>query len=273
MMYPIWNLLEGAPLLAQVLSLFQLAFTIWMMVDAYRRRVESFWYWVICIFQPIGAWAYFFVFKFRAYRLPGGMQRYSSEERSLSLEELRSHVNRAPTVANRFALAERLMEKGAYTEAIPLLDAVLAIESNYCAVLHALAACRLATNAAEQAVAPLEKLLNRDPRWEHYRAWRTLIEVHVACGKSTDALAACHELVKRMPTLENKCLLAQHLLENGKPTEAINILSAGLEDYRYSPWNSRWRNWHWARVARRLLEEAGKREKMKEHMPAKEGQS
>ena len=153
------------------------------------------------------------------------------------------------------------MERGSFAEAIPLLEAVLAIEPNYCAVLHAQAECLLATNAAEKAIVPLEKLLIRDPRWEHYRAWRTLIDVHVARGKSADALAAAHELDKRMPTLENKCLLAQHLLENGNPSEAVNTLNAGLEDYRYSHWNARWRNWHWARVARRLIEEAKKREK------------
>jgi len=46
-----------------------------------------------------------------------------------------------------------------------------------------------------------------------------------------------------------------------------------LEDHRYSPWNSRWRNWHWARVARRLLEEANQREKMQPDVVAKESQS
>jgi hypothetical protein len=270
MMYPIWNQLADASLLVQVLSLLQLAFTIWMLVDAYKRRVEYFWYWVIFIFQPVGAWVYFFAVKFHTFRLTK-TQGYSSEERSLSLEVLRSRVNRAPTVANRFALADRLMEKGAYAEAIPLLEAVLAIEPNYCAVLHALAECLLATSAAEKAVAPLEKLLNRDPRWEHYRAWRTLAEVHVARGQPADALAACHELDKRMPTLENKCLLARHLLENGKPSEAANILNAGLEDHGYAPWKARWRNWHWARAARRLLEEAKKREQTKEDMKAKGG--
>jgi hypothetical protein len=272
MKYLIWNHLAGASLLVQVLSLIQLAFTVWMLVDAYKRRVEHFWYWAIFIFQPVGAWVYFFAVKFHTFRLTK-TQGYSSEERSLSLEVLRSRVNRAPTVANRFALAERLMEKGAYAEAIPLLEAVLAIEPNYCAVLHALAECLLATSAAEKAVAPLEKLLNRDPRWEHYRAWRTLAEVHVARGQPADALAACHELDKRMPTLENKCLLAQHLIDNGRPSEAMNILSVGLEDHRYSPWNARWRNRHWSKLAHRLLEEAVKREKINADLKAKENQS
>ena len=41
----------------------QAALTIWMLVDASRRRVEFYWYWLILFLQPIGAWAYFVMFK------------------------------------------------------------------------------------------------------------------------------------------------------------------------------------------------------------------
>src|SRR5260370_20238661 len=122
------NILEelfvGAPLVMQALSLLQLGFTVWMMVDAYKRSVEPFWYWVILLFQPIGAWVYFFAVKFRTLRLPS-MRPAISRESKLSLAELRYRVDRTPTLANRFALAERLMEKGAHPEAIPRLEAVL----------------------------------------------------------------------------------------------------------------------------------------------------
>ena len=253
-MYLFRELFDGAPHLAQALSLIQVALTIWMTVDAYQRRAEMFWYWVILFFQPLGAWVYFFAVKFRTLRLRR-MQPAVSWQRKLSLDELRYRVERAPTVANRFALAERLMEKGAYAEAIPHLDAVLAFEPNYCAALHALAECRLATGAAEQAVAPLQKLLHRVYRWSHYRAWRTLIDVHLARGQPADALRACRELAKHLPTLETKCLLAGHLLENGRPAEAVPLLEQALEDHRYAPWAVRWRDWRWAREARRLLAE------------------
>jgi len=242
----------------QVISLLQLAFTIWMLVDAYHRQVEQFWYWVIFLFQPFGAWVYFFAVKFRTLRLPGKSTNIYSWGSKLPLDTLRHRVARAPTVANRLALAERLMEKGAHAEAIPYLEAVLAIEPDYCAVQHALAECRLATGAPEQAVAPLSKLIARDHRWANYRAWRTLIDVHLARGQPADALSACREFVKHQPTLENKCLLAEHLLENGIPSEAAPLLDQALEDHDYAPWRSRWRNWRWAREARRLLAEAEK---------------
>jgi hypothetical protein len=194
-----------------------------MMVDAYQRSAEMFWYWVILFFQPLGAWVYFFAVKVRSLRLASRRSAISWQRRP-SLDELRYRVERAPTLANRFALAERLMEKKAYTEAIPHLEAVLAIEPDYCVALHSLAACLLATGAAEQAIAPLEKLIHRDDRWANCRAWRTLIDVH-------------HEVVP--------------------------LLDQALEDHHYAPWSIRWRNWRWAREGRRLLAEAERDEKMK----------
>jgi hypothetical protein len=256
------ELFGDASPVVQVLSLLQLAFTIWMVVDAYQRQVESFWYWVILLFQPIGTWVYFFAVKFRTLRLPT-LRPSISRERKLSLDELRYRVERTPTLANRFALAERLMEKRAHADAIPQLEAVLVMEPDYCAALHALAVCQLVTGAAEQAIVPLEKLIQRDHRWAHYRAWRTLIDVQLARGRPADALVACRELEKRLPTLENKCLLAEQLLDNGNPSEVIQLLDQALEDHHYTPWAARLRNWRWAREARRLLAEAEKGEKSK----------
>jgi hypothetical protein len=262
------DLFAGAPHVGQVLGLLQLAFTVWMVVDAYQRRVEPFWYWVILIFQPIGAWVYFFAVKARTLRLPK-MGRATPGERRLSLDELRYRVERTPTLANRLALAQRLSDKGAPAEAVPHLEAVLAVEPDYCAALHALAECRLATGAAEQAVAPLERLVRRDPRWEDHRAWRTLIEVHQARGQPADALAACRELAKRLPTLENTCLLAEHLLDTGRPAEAVPLLDEALADHRYAPWGARWRDRRWSRAARRLLAEAEKGKDVSENPEAK----
>ncbi len=263
-MYLFHELFGGGSILAQVLGLLQLAFTIWMMVDAYHRSVDGYWYWLILFFQPIGAWIYFFAVKLRTLRWPGRRPTRLGQRSSYSLEQLRYLVERAPTVANRIALAERLMDKGAHAEAIPLLEAVLAIEPDYAPALHALAECRLAADNPDLAVAPLEKLLRRDPCWAEYRAWRTLLKVHQARGNPADALASCREFVKRLPTLENKCRLAEQLLDNGKAMEATQLLDDALEEQRLAPWSGRWRNWRWTRLANQLLVEAEKAEEVKD---------
>src|SRR5262245_9103565 len=51
-----------------ILYLAQAAFTIWMLVDAYRRGAEYYWYLIIFMVPVVGAWVYFFVHKAGDYR-------------------------------------------------------------------------------------------------------------------------------------------------------------------------------------------------------------
>jgi hypothetical protein len=233
----------------------QLAFSLGMVVHAYRSNAESFWYWVIFLFQPIGAWVYFFAVFVRTFQFRRGSSG-PAWQRRLSLDELRYRAERTPTVSNRLALAEGLMEKGKHAEALPLLIAILQIDNQYCQAMHDLAVCQLACEQPQEAVATLKRLLQRDHRWSYYKAWRTLIDAHLACGQTTEALHACRELVKMVPTLENKCLLAEHLLEHKLTAEAIPLLDQALEDYSFAPMGKRLKNWGWAREAQKLLREA-----------------
>ena len=72
------------------------------------------------------------------------------------------------------------------------------------------------------------------------------------------AIAIGPDLAKMMPTLENKCHLAEHLIENNLHAEAVDILDRALEDHAYTPFGKRLKNWSWARLAQRLLNEAEK---------------
>src|SRR5215212_6869882 len=114
-----WNYVDGCTL---PLAL-QAAFSIWMLVDANTRGVESSWFAFILLVQPIGTWAYFFVHKMKDFR---GASRWLADLFHLrpSLEELRYRLGQSPTAANRMALAERLVEDGEYAEALPHLQAV-----------------------------------------------------------------------------------------------------------------------------------------------------
>jgi hypothetical protein len=47
------------------------AFSLWMIVDAYRRHATFYWY--LIIFFPFGEWVYFFLVKWPEWRAPGGL--------------------------------------------------------------------------------------------------------------------------------------------------------------------------------------------------------
>src|SRR5262245_52674292 len=119
----------------------QAALTIWMLYDAYQRRADFFWYWIILLVQPIGAWAYFIIVKARDFR---ALKAFAPRERKASLEELRYRATETPTLTNHLSLAERLVEKGQHAEATPHLQEVLAKEPQHCQALYLQSQCHVA---------------------------------------------------------------------------------------------------------------------------------
>jgi hypothetical protein len=234
----------------------QLALTIWMLVDANKRGVEFYWYWIILVFQPLGAWAYFFIYKLQDFR--GGQGWVGNLfQRRASLEELRYRVERAPTVANHLDYGERLIEKGTFAEAIPHLEAVLKHEPEHGQALFALARCHRAQGHPQQALPLLEKVVARHPAWGNYQAWHALIEARQEAGDQEGAVKSCRELARIAPTLEHKCLFAEYLASAGENREARKVLEQGLDDYEYLAGPYRRRNRRWASKAKQLLKQIG----------------
>jgi hypothetical protein len=246
-----------------ILALLQGAFTIWMLLDFRRRGEDGTWFWVILWFQPLGAWAYFFAVKLGDYRgrhaLPGGAWLASLFQQRASLDELRYKAEHVPTLASRLALAERLLEEEAYEEAIPFLEAALKTEPDHGQVLYSLALCHVRLGRPDQGIPFLERLLAREPRWGNDAAWRLLIEARVDRGDGAGALAACRELARLAPTLQNHCLLAEHLLAQGQADEARQLLERSLRDHDFAPGPIRRRNRRWANEARRLQKSVASR--------------
>jgi len=237
-----------------ILSALQTAFMVWMLVDCYRRRAEYFWFFVIFFLPVVGAWVYFF-----AVKVPAGDFRNLSFggvlRRGPSLDQLRYLADQTPTLINHLTLAQRLIEVGQPAEAVPHLEAVLKTEPDHGMALYSLALCHKALGRPAEAVPVLEKLLRRDNRWGNYVAWRLLIEMQDKSGDRAGALHSCREAARLAPTLQNRCLLADHLLEQGQTIEARMLLEQSLRDHDFAPGHVRRRDGRWAAEARRLLKE------------------
>jgi hypothetical protein len=244
-MHVFYQLLADHPWLTMV----QGVFTIWMLVDAYRRHVETFWFWVILFVPGFGAWAYFFAVKIADFR----GTNLSFLQRRASLDELRYRAEQVPTLANHLALAERLIDMKDYAGALPHLEAAQKLEAEHGQVLYLLALCHTRVGEPERAVSLLDNLIHRDPRWSSYKAWVLLAEAHTLCQNRDTALATCRDLVKLSPSLEHKCLLAEHLLRDGGATEARQLLQGALQDHSFAAGPIRRRNRRWASEARQLL--------------------
>src|SRR5262245_49063847 len=95
-------------------TLLQVAFTVWMLIDSRRRaEVDPYWFWIILFVPVLGPWAYFFVVFVPALK-PGRLAVWFRGRPSL--EELRYRAESLPSLVNRVALAQRLMEEGGHAE-------------------------------------------------------------------------------------------------------------------------------------------------------------
>jgi hypothetical protein len=231
------------------INLAQTAFMVWMLVDAYRRQAEQFWYLVIFFMPFVGAWVYFFAVKAKDFR---SINTGSLFQRKASMSELRYRVEHMPTLTNNVEFAKRLIEQKEYEEAIPYLNAALKQEPDHPTALYSLARCQKELSHLDQALPTLKKLLARDPRYSNYAGWHLLIETQELSGDSDSALQQCRELARIAPTLQHQCLLAEHLVEAGKAEEAHGLLERSLQDHSFAPGPIRRRNRAWANQASRL---------------------
>jgi hypothetical protein len=255
------------------LSLLQVGFMVWMLMDAYRRPADRFWLWVILLVQPFGAWAYFvcvkasdFVGSGRGWNHPGGWSLPFFSSRP-SLEELRYQAEHVPTLTNALALAERLVEQHEHEEALPHLELARAREPDHCQVLFLAAVCHAELGCPEKAAPELETVIARDRAWSDYAAWRLLIRVRAAMNDPAGTLNTCRDLVRIAPTLRHRVLLAEYLLADGQPTEARELLQRALDDYRFAPASVRRLNRRYAGDAMRLLKQAAATKAAKKPTP------
>jgi hypothetical protein len=248
----IYNYLYQYPYLALALG----TFTALMAYDAYCRRCDHHWYWLIVCVPLIGPLVYFFTVMAPGLHQTGFGSLF---QRRASLEELRYRADQMPTLTNQLELAERLIEKGEYAIALPPLEAALKREPDHNRVLYGLALCHTRLGHPEKAFPYLDNILRRDQRWSDYDAWQLLIEARRQVGDGDGALESCRDLVKSAPTLRHRCLLAELLLDRKQTDEAREILERGLQDHSYHPGPIRRRNRHWAGLARRLHKRAAAR--------------
>ena len=108
--------------LMHIVILLQTAFSIWMLVDAIRRRAPEYWWLIILV--PFGEWAYFFAIKLPDTRFAANLKRQLYTKR-VSLPSLRLAFEETPSHENRVRLAQSLHDHGEYAEAAEHFEQVL----------------------------------------------------------------------------------------------------------------------------------------------------
>jgi len=230
-----------------------LVFTIWMIVDAIRRRAE-FWWFLIIIFVPLGAFVYFFMVKFQDYST-GGLRRAFSGAPSGSLSELQYRAEETPSVANKLAFADALAGAERYGEASDVYREVLRKDEANKQALHGLARSLLGAGKAAEACEHFFRLLEMDNAFADYSAALDYAEALWQSGQKEDAIEVLTGLVQVSSRINHRVALGHYLTLNERKSEAKDVLTLALRDHEHSPEFIKRRDKKWAARAEQMLRE------------------
>jgi hypothetical protein len=241
----------GMPL--DIFSLLLIAFRIWMLVDAIRRRPPFYWY-LIIFFVPLGDFIYFAMFK-----LGGGGQRLASSAEvpvpGPSLSELEMRAQETPSELNKLAFADALATEQRPAEAALRYQDVLRQASDSKEALHGLARSLLSLGRPLEAVEELSHLMELDPAFRDYSAALDYAEALWQSGQHEDAIGLLTGLVGVSKRINHRMALAHYLKEQGDSVTARSELDQALRDFATQPDFVQRRDRRWADRARKLLAE------------------
>lgn len=230
----------------QFLGLLQLAFSVWMLVDAIKRGAP--WYWFLVILMPIGAVAYFFAVKVQDFT-PAAKRLLVRPASLASLEDL---VEQTPSLDNKVRLAQALHDRRKFERARELFAEVLERAPGDKEALHGHALCCLETGRRDDARDALERLVEAEFSFRDNQAVYDLGRIYWEDDRKDETV----DLLRRAATgtlLEPRVRLVRYLLELDRKDEARTVLERAVLAYHRSPRFVRRRDRSWANRARRLL--------------------
>ncbi len=234
-----------------------IAFQVWMIVDAVRRRAELYWFLIILFFGPLGALVYFFVVKRRDFRGAPALAPKPQAAAGPSLPELRQLALDIPSFHNKLNLADALEQREEYVEAEPLYQQILAREAENKQALHGLARCMLGQGRPAEACEKLAELMQLDSAYRDYSAALDYAEALWQSNQGQDAVDLLRGLVRVSSRVNHRVALAHYLRLHSGADAARVELEAALREYEDLPAFAQKRDRKWADRAQKMLRELG----------------
>jgi hypothetical protein len=237
------------------LTLASAGFTIWMAVDAIRRKAPLYWLAAIVLFSPpgmpLGSVAYFSFVKIRDYwprtgTLPG--------EPSTRWWRGSWHLGGGAMLdPAELATADALEVAGRYEDAIPLYEAVLARAPRHRRALHGLGRCMLGVGNPRRAAELLGEVLSEDWAFDNYSAALEYAEALWQTGEQHDCLHVLERVVAVTGRINHRVALAHYAMLAELPARARAVLEQALAAHGSEPEMVRRRQQRWADRAAHML--------------------
>jgi hypothetical protein len=215
-----------------------------------RRRPDTYWLWIILMFGGIGALAYIFI-----EVIPDvGLLRSSFQvfPRRKRIKQLEGMVLDNPSIGNYEELGDLYLDDGQYVKARECFDKVIAREDSI-DPLYRRALCAIALNDYAAAVADLEKVTARDPKYDYQRAAGLQAHALAKIGERDKASNLFAEVTETSTLSETQYNYASFLSETGRSAEAREWAERILRKKATMPDYIRRRERPWFRKTRALL--------------------
>lgn len=230
------------------------AFNIWMLVDAWRRKVPLHWYFIIVV-MPLGAVVYFLFVKLRDFRgTPGN---------ALGGTPPVPPLDSSPTSSPRSVDLDRadwLEEREQYEQAEPMYRAALGADAANKRAMHGLGRCLIGQGKALESLVYFEQLLELDREFANYGAALDYADALYAANRKTDAIELLERLADVTSRINHRLALGHYLAEHGQLDRAKQEIERAITEATgpLAPFNERQRQW--VERARQMLAELPQRE-------------
>jgi hypothetical protein len=226
-------------------------FTIWMLVDAVRRRE---YLWVVLILAGLGFWYFFHVYRASAsatqgFELPGAAKRKR-------IKELQAQIHHLDNAVHHFQLGDIYFRQGKFPPAERCYRAALERDAKDIDARAHLGQCLLRQKRAAEARPWLEGVCAEDPRHDYGYSMMALAETLTALGEQDAALAVWLKVTAQHSYPRAKVQLAELYLAKGQTEPARVELTEVLSDDVHAPSFQRKRDRVWVRRARSLVRKA-----------------
>ena len=216
-----------------------------------RRRPDTFWIWVILFLDPIGALVYLFAEAVPDVGLLRGQLKVFPRRKRI--RQLEGMVHDNPSAGNYEELADLYREDGKIARARAAYDRAIAARSDTLDAFYRRGACALQLGDATAAIPDLEKVVDKDPGYDFYRAAGLLAHAYARTGQTERAETLFRQVTERSVASETYLNFAELLASEGKNAEAREWAQKVLDKKPNMPGYLRRRERPWFRIANDLL--------------------
>jgi hypothetical protein len=216
-----------------------------------RRRPDTYWIWIILFLGPVGALVYLF-----AEALPDlGLLRGSLKvfPRRKRIRELEGLIRANPSAGNFEELGDLYMEDGRVAQARQAFDRAIAARADSLDAFYRRGVCALQLGDAAAAIPDLERVVEKEPGYDFYRAGGLLAHAYALTGQKQRAEALFRRVTETSVASETYLNFADLLASEGKTAEAREWAQKVLDKKAAMPGYLKRRERPWFRSANKLL--------------------